>query len=241
MCGIAGIINPRTSIQQLKEPLASMLKSLKHRGPEDEGMYLERGVGLGHRRLSIIDIRGGHQPLANEDGTLNLVTNGEIYNYRELRKDLITKGHIFKTKSDSEVILHLYEEKGENCVKYLNGMFAVALWDSKKRKLLLARDRFGIKPLYIAISEDLICFASELTAIIQSGLIKEKVDPLALYSYLAFSYVPGPLSIIKGVKKIQPAERVIIQNGAIRSDIYWTPQEMTVSRKRSLAVKELVG
>ena len=241
MCGIAGIINPRSSMQQLKEPLASMLKSLKHRGPEDEGIYLEQGVGLGHRRLSIIDIRGGHQPLANEDGTINLVTNGEIYNYRELRKDLITKGHIFKTKSDSEVILHLYEEEGENCVKYLNGMFAIALWDSRRRKLFLARDRFGIKPLYIAISEDLICFASELTAIIQSGLIKEKVDPQALYSYLAFSYVPGPLSILKGVKKIQPAERLIIQNGAIRSDIYWTPQEVTVPSKRSLAVNELAG
>jgi len=241
MCGIAGIIDPRSSIQQLKEPLASMLKALKHRGPEDEGIYLEQGIGLGHRRLSIIDIRGGHQPLANEDGTINLVTNGEIYNCRELRKDLIAKGHIFKTKSDSEVILHLYEEEGENCVKYLNGMFAIALWDSRKRKLFLARDRFGIKPLYIAISEDLICFASELTAIIQSGLIKAKVDPQALYSYLAFSYVPGPLSILKGIQKLQPAERLVIQNGSVQSDIYWTPQHVTVPRKRSVAAKELAS
>jgi asparagine synthase (glutamine-hydrolysing) len=241
MCGIAGIINPRSSIQQLKESLALMLEALKHRGPEDEGIYLEQGVGLGHRRLSIIDIRGGHQPLANEDGTINLVTNGEIYNYQELRKDLITKGHIFKTKSDSEVILHLYEEESENCVKHLEGMFAFALWDARNKKLLLARDRFGIKPLYIAISKDLICFASELTAIMQSGLIKTKVDPKALYSYLTFSYVPGPLSILKGIKKVQPAERFVVQSGAVRSDIYWTPQEVTVSSKRSLAVNELAG
>lgn len=241
MCGIAGIVNPGRTTQQLKESLSSMLETLKHRGPEDEGIYLEQGVGLGHRRLSIIDIQGGHQPLANEDGTITLVTNGEIYNYRELRRDLINKGHIFKTKTDSEVILHLYEEEFEDCVKYLDGMFTFALWDARNRKLFLARDRFGIKPLYIAISEDLVCFASELTAIIQSGLIKAKVDPQALYSYLAFSYVPGPLSILKGVRKVQPAEWIVVQNGAVRSDIYWTPQQVSVPRKRSLAAKELVG
>lgn len=239
MCGIAGIVNPGSTTQQLKESLGPMLETLKHRGPEDEGMYVENGVGLGHRRLSIIDIQGGRQPLTNEDGTIILVTNGEIYNYQGLRKDLISKGHIFKTKSDSEVILHLYEEEGENCVKYLYGMFAFALWDATNRKLLLVRDRFGIKPLYVATAENLICFASELTTIVNSGLVATNLDPQALYLYLAFSYVPGPWSILRGIRKLQPAERLLVQDGSVRSDIYWKPERVTVPRKRSFAVKEL--
>ena len=195
MCGIAGIFAPGRASVELKSAVLKMRRRLRHRGPDDVGLFVDDGIALAHTRLSIIDLAGGYQPLANEDATIHLVVNGEIYNYKSIQTKLLARGHRLRTQSDSEVILHLYEEHGENCVKYLEGMFAFALWDARHRKLLLARDRFGVKPLYVAIAKDIVCFASELTAIIQSGLIKAEVDPQALYSYLAFSYVPGPLSI----------------------------------------------
>lgn len=239
MCGIAGVLAPAYGAVELESAVLKMRNALSHRGPDGVGLFADVGIALAHTRLSVIDLIGGQQPIANEDSTIYLVANGEIYNYKSLQKDLSTRGHRLRTKSDCEVIVHLYEEEGENCVKHLEGMFAFALWDARNKKLLLARDRFGMKPLYVAISKDIVCFASELTAIMQSDLIKAKVDTKALYSYLAFSYVPGPLSILKGIKKVQPAERLVVQNGAVRSDIYWTPQEVTVSSKRSLAVNEL--
>ena len=239
MCGIAGVLAPAYGAVELESAVLKMQNALSHRGPDGVGLFTDDGIALAHTRLSIIDLAGGYQPLANVDATIHLVVNGEIYNYKSIQTKLLSKGHRLRTQSDSEVILHLYEEHDENCVKYLEGMFAFALWDARHRKLLLARDRFGIKPLYVAIAKDKVCFASELTAIIQSGLIKVEVDPQALYSYLAFSYVPGPLSILKGVQKLQPAERLVIERGSVRSDIYWTPKRVVVPRKRSLAVKEL--
>jgi len=239
MCGIAGILSVGRSADELAVQAILMRGTLGHRGPDDVGIYSDKGVALAHARLSIIDLAGGHQPLHNEDETIYLVANGEIYNYKSLRKKLLSQGHRLRTQSDCEVIVHLYEDEGENCVKHLEGMFAFALWDVRQRKLLLVRDRFGIKPLYIATSENHFCFASELTSIVQSGLIKTKVDPQALYSYLTLSYVPGPMTILKNIHKVQPAERLIIQNNSIKKDIYWRPMEVSVPRKKSEAIEEL--
>jgi asparagine synthase (glutamine-hydrolysing) len=191
MCGIAGILSLDKNIEKLQERVLLMRSFLSHRGPDDVGLYIDENIALAHSRLSIIDLAGGHQPLHNEDKTIYLVANGEIYNYKSLRKKLLSQGQRLRTQSDCEVIVHLYEDEGESCVRHLDGMFAFALWDARQRKSLLVRDRLGIKPLYVATSENHFCFASELSSIIQSGLIKTEVDPQALYSYLTFSYVPA--------------------------------------------------
>jgi asparagine synthase (glutamine-hydrolysing) len=241
MCGIAGIVCPDLSAGVVAERIGRMGSVLSHRGPDDAGFYAADGVGLAHARLSIIDLEGGRQPLANEDQTIFLVANGEIYNFRNLRQTLASRGHQFRTASDCEVIVHLYEQYGEDCVDRLEGMFAFALWDANQRKLMLARDRFGIKPLYLARLKGGFCFASELTAIVRSGLIAKEIDLQALYAYMALSYVTGPLSIIQNVKKIQPSERVVLRNGSVQREIYWRPRKVTVPRTRSKAVEELSG
>jgi asparagine synthase (glutamine-hydrolysing) len=215
MCGIVGIFAPEFSASDMKSAVEKMRESLRHRGPDGTGLFVNDEVALGHTRLSIIDIEGGHQPICNEDGTIQLVINGEIYNYKSLQQEILSHGHHLRTKSDSEVIVHLYEEDGESCLEKLDGMFAFALWDNRKRKLFLARDRFGIKPLYFTNSKGPFCFASELTAFVQSGLVKAEVDSQALYAYIAFSYVPGPLSILKGIRKVQPAEKIVVQKGSV--------------------------
>src|SRR5262245_33453787 len=166
MCGIAGIIR-WNGAPVAEHDLRSMCGSMSHRGPDDEGIYLAGGVGLGMRRLSIIDLEGGQQPVSNEDGTVWVVFNGEIYNYRELRRELQRRGHVFRTSSDTETIVHLYEDLGPECVERLRGMFALAVWDTRSRQLLLARDRLGIKPLYYAEREGELVFASELKPILQ--------------------------------------------------------------------------
>jgi asparagine synthase (glutamine-hydrolysing) len=239
MCGIAGIVSTEHSAKELERNVICMRDSLGHRGPDDVGLYSNDGIALAHTRLSIIDLAGGQQPLANEDATIHSIVNGEIYNYKNLREILLSRGHRLQTKSDSEVIIHLYEDEGEKCLEYLDGMFAFALWDERQRKLLLARDRFGMKPLYFATVKNTVCFASELTALIRARLFKAEVDPFALYSYLTLSYVPGPWSIFKGIQKVQPAERIIVSNGSVERKTYWTPQEVTVPRKRLMAVEAL--
>lgn len=239
MCGIAGIIDPFVPVERVRERLTSMLQSLRHRGPDAEGMFLDEGIGLAHTRLSIIDLAGGLQPIANEDETLHLVVNGEIYNYPYLREDLIKRGHTFRTQSDSEVIVHLYEDFGEKCTDFLEGMFAFALWDHPKKSLLLARDRFGIKPLYLAISGERVCFASELTAILKAWQQPAEINVQSLYNYLVFSYVPAPGTIIKGVQKLRPAERVTIQKGQTRRATYWQPQPVAIPNNRNRALREL--
>src|SRR5579863_3695805 len=167
-----------------------MADSISHRGPDDEGFYVRGQIGLGFRRLSIIDLSGGHQPLSNEDGTVWIIFNGEIYNYLELRDWLLTKGHIFRTKSDTEVIVHLYEEMGPNCVDKLRGMFAFAIWDAKENSLLLARDRIGIKPVYYCVSETAVVFASEIKAILVDPEIQATIDVPQIDKVLSFNYLP---------------------------------------------------
>jgi asparagine synthase (glutamine-hydrolysing) len=239
VCGIAGILSPGIISGKLKGDIINMRSSLQHRGPDDVGLFVEDGIGLAHTRLSIIDLDGGRQPLTNEDRSIYLVANGEIYNYKQLRRDLVSKGHYFRTASDCETIVHLYEQYGKDCVDHLDGMFAFAIWDSKEAKLMLARDRFGIKPLYLARSGDGVAFASELTALLKSGIIEKEINPQALYAYLALSYVPGPMSIFKNAEKVMPSERIIFHNSEIQRDIYWRPSKKTVPLKQIEAIHEL--
>lgn len=201
--------------------LREMNSSLVRRGPDDEGYYAERHVGLAMRRLSIIDLSGGSQPICNEDKTLWIVFNGEIYNFRDLRKKLVLRGHQFRTASDTEVIVHLYEEYGENCVDLLNGMFAFAIWDSRKRKLVLARDRMGIKPLFYGITSDnTLYFASEIKALLRTPLDRSP-DYQAIYDYLSLMYVPTPSTAYRHIRKAPPASLVVCSLEGVKLRKYW--------------------
>jgi asparagine synthase (glutamine-hydrolysing) len=221
MCGICGICVPDGQPPPDREVLKRATDAMSHRGPDADGHWIEGNVGLGHRRLSIIDLAGGDQPMYNEDHTVVVVFNGEIYNYVELRPGLLERGHRLATVSDTEVIAHLYEERGPDCVEPLNGMFAIALWDTKNRRLLLARDRMGEKPLYYHLAGGTIVFASELKALLRFPQVKAEVDPQALDDYLAYGYVPADRCILKGVRKLPPGHRLIWQDGEARVERYW--------------------
>ena len=199
-----------------------MCAALEHRGPDSRGEALGPGVGLGIQRLRVIDIATGDQPIRNEDGSVVVVLNGEIYNYAELRERLQRDGHRFSTRGDTEAIVHLYEEHGDDCVRHLHGMFAFALWDRRRRRLLVARDRIGKKPLYYAHRAGALSFASELTALLQDPEISREVDYGAIDSYLAYQYVPGPLSAFKAVRKLPPAHTLVWQDGRIDIRRYWS-------------------
>ncbi|MBN2030717.1 asparagine synthase (glutamine-hydrolyzing) [bacterium] len=221
MCGICGILY-RDGIRQ---PEASILKkmchTLVHRGPDDEGQVILNHVGLGMRRLSIIDLTGGHQPLSNEDESIWIVFNGEIYNYRELRAELEKSGHMFRTKSDTESILHGYERWGIRICEKLNGMFGFGLWDHHQKKLFLARDRLGIKPLYYYQDEEKFVFGSEIKAILQAPNIHRDIDLLALNNYLTFEYIPSPRSIFKHIRKLPPGHWLSWHEGQVQIKPYW--------------------
>ncbi len=221
MCGICGKLNFDPGASVPGELLKSMADAIAHRGPDDEGYHLSGQIGLGFRRLSIIDLSGGHQPLSNEDGTVWIVFNGEIYNYQELREYLISKGHIFRTKSDTETIVHLYEEFGEKCVEKLRGMFGFAIWDGKNRKLLLARDRVGIKPLYYAVTGHSLVFGSEMKAILADAEVKRELLPSTIDRFLTFDYVPGEETLLKNVFKLPPGSILVHQNGKQQIKQYW--------------------
>jgi asparagine synthase (glutamine-hydrolysing) len=221
MCGITGFIDFAGTLTEAD--LRRMNATISRRGPDGEGYLFADGVGLAMRRLAIIDIDGGWQPVFNEDKSVAVVFNGEIYNYRQLRKSLIERGHTFRTSSDTEVIVHLYEEHGDAFTTYLEGMFAIALWDSRKRRLVLARDRLGIKPLYIARMDDGIIFGSELKAVLASGKVDRAVNWNAVDQYFAYTYIPAPMSIYAGVCKLLPAHQVSIgEREEYRESCYWT-------------------
>ena len=238
MCGIGGWIGERDS-----DALARMRAALCHRGPDDRGEYADDRATLFHERLSIIDLASGRQPISNEDGRLWIVFNGEIYNYQELRKELIARGHRFRTNSDTEVILHLYEETGDRCVERLIGMFAFAVWDSHQRRLFLARDRLGIKPLFYAEAGGRFLFASELKAILAHGAVPRELDPEGLDHYLTFMYVPAPRTIVKGVRKLLPGHTLTIGGqGGKKLRRYWAPpaaDDILTGRSRDVAAEEL--
>ena len=217
MCGIFGVASDNVK----GFPLEQATNTLFHRGPDEGGTYCDGHVGLGHRRLSIIDLSSGQQPMFNEDRSHCVVFNGEIYNFLELRDELIGKGHVFATKSDTETILHAYEEWGERSVERFRGMFAFAVWDSKRKKLFLARDRFGIKPLFYASRNGRLYFASEMKAILASGEIERDMDEEALACYFTLSYIPAPLTIFKGIRKLLPGHTLTWQNGRFSIRKYW--------------------
>jgi asparagine synthase (glutamine-hydrolysing) len=236
MCGICGLLHADTARPVDPEVVRSMTEAMVHRGPDDHGYFVEGYVGLGMRRLSIIDLSGGRQPVANEDNTLHLVHNGEIYNYRELRRRLEAAGHAFATSSDTEVIVHAYEESGTDSLRRLRGMFSLGLWDGRRRCLLLAVDRFGIKPLYYAASSSGVAFGSELKCLLRSGMVTRKLDPDALGQYFTFGYIPPPATIFDGVRKLPPGTmlRWSPERGAEISQ-YWDFPRDHVSDKHSRA------
>ena len=221
MCGICGIYNVKTQQPVDRRILKDMNDTLKHRGPDDEGFYISNTVGLGQRRLSIIDLEGGKQPMANEDETIWITFNGEIYNFKELYDELIKKGHVFKTRSDTEAIIHLYEEEGEGCFQHLRGMFAIALWDQRRRRLVLARDRVGKKPLFYFYDGNRIVFASEMKAILKAEHIPQDIDLEAVCDYFSFLYIPVPKSIYKKIRKIRPGHYAVIDDKGIQESEYW--------------------
>ncbi|MGD0046015.1 MAG: asparagine synthase (glutamine-hydrolyzing) [Bryobacteraceae bacterium] len=221
MCGICGKLSFEQGTSVDAGLVRGMLDTIRHRGPDDEGLYLGSQVALGHRRLSIIDLGGGHQPLSNEDGTIWIVFNGEIYNYRELRAFLLTKGHVFKTHSDTETIVHLYEELGPQCVEKLRGMFAFAIWDESKRTLFLARDRVGIKPLYYCLADKGLVFASEIKAILADPAVDRRIAPELIDRFLTFLYLPGEETLLKGIAKLAPGHYLVAKDGRVEVKQYW--------------------
>ena len=221
MCGIAGIVR-WDGRPVLEDEIRAMCGAMVHRGPDDEGIYVAPGIGIGMRRLSIIDLGNGHQPLSNEDGTVWIVFNGEIYNYQELRRQLEQRGHIFRTGSDTETIVHLYEDVGSRCVESLRGMFAFAIWDSRRRQLLLARDRLGIKPLYIAERDNEILFASELKPLLQVEGVDRSLDWASVRHLFTFLTTPPDRSIVGGVSKLEPARTAVARAGRpLAVQQYW--------------------
>ena len=224
MCGIAGILG-FDGAPVLETEIRAMCAAIRHRGPDGEGVYLAPGVGLGMRRLSIIDLRTGDQPVRNEDGSAWVVFNGEIYNFRQLRRELEQRGHRFYTSTDTEPIVHLYEDRGSRCVEALRGMFAFAVWDPAQRTLLLARDRLGIKPLYYTQVGGRLAFASELKALLQLPEVEARIDWGALGSLLTTLYTPADQSIVAGVSKLEPGHLLVArQDGEVRLERYWDVQ-----------------
>ena len=220
MCGIVGMFNKHGHpVDQMV--LETMADQIVHRGPDDSGMHFENNVGLGFRRLSIIDLEGGHQPLSNEDGTVWISFNGEIYNYQELRRWLVDRGHQFRTESDTEVIVHLYEEKGVDLLKDLRGMFAFAIHDSRNQQVLIARDHFGIKPLYYTETQDSLIWGSEIKSLLKAPGVERAVNPESFWNYLTFQYAPDPLTMFKGIHKLPAAHFMLIKDGKVKIERYW--------------------
>jgi asparagine synthase (glutamine-hydrolysing) len=241
MCGICGVASAEPGAVADAGAVRRMNARLAHRGPDSDGLFQEGGVALAARRLSIIDLEGGDQPISNEDGTVVVVQNGEIYNYRELRGELERRGHRFATASDTEVLVHLYEEHGERFVERLRGMFAIALWDAREARLLLARDRFGIKPLYYRLSGATLSFASELKAMLEQPGFSRQIDTRAAASFLAFNSIPAPLTIFAEARKLQPGTLAVWQRGELSQSRYARPAPATAERARRRPEGELAA
>lgn len=230
MCGIAGYLAAGAR-SDLGAALRSMAAAVAHRGPDDEGFFEAvtrdgaRRVGLAHRRLSIIDLSTGHQPMANEDGSVQIVFNGEIYNFAALRDELIGRGHAFRTRSDTETIVHAYEEWGPACMQRFRGMFAFALWDANEERLLLARDRYGKKPLFLYQADGLLLFASEIKAILAVPGVAPRVDRGALWDYFAYRYVPAPATLLEGIRKLMPGSYAVCERGVVTEVSYFAPDD----------------
>lgn len=237
MCGIAGIVHYDREHAVDREAIAAMIRAMVHRGPDDAGIYLDRFIGMGHRRLSIVDRSAGHQPMCNEDGTVWITFNGEIYNYPELRDELLAAGHELKTRSDTEVIVHLYEDLGEGCLHRLRGMFAFAVWDKPKQTLLIARDRLGIKPLYYVSTPTFLAFASEVKALLRLESVQPRVDLQALHDYLTFCYNVAPQTVFAGIRKLEPGHVLKVIDGSVTQRSYW---DLDFSKKLIMPEADLI-
>lgn len=241
MCGICGKLSFDRETTIDPTLLKNMADSIRHRGPDDEGYYISGPVGFGFRRLAIIDLNTGHQPISNENGTVWIVFNGEIYNYRELRDQLKSQGHVFRTNTDTEVIVHLYEELGEKCVEKLRGMFGFAIWDDCRKTLLLARDRVGIKPLYYWLGEKSIIFGSEIKSILASQEMLPEVLPELIDRFLTFYYMPGDQTLFRNIFKLRPGCYMLVKDGTIQIKEYWDCEFSCVPRSAKAAEEELIG
>lgn len=241
MCGICGIYNFGTCAPADRAALKRAADAMVHRGPDDEGFYFSGELGLGNRRLSIIDLPGGHQPLANEDETIWVTLNGEIYNYQELRPELEARGHRFRTASDTETLVHLYEEYGLGCLEPLRGMFAFALWDGRRRRLLVARDRLGVKPLFYRLEPGGLVFASELRALRELVGHSLEIEPQSVYDFFGFRYIPAPHTFYRGVEKLLPGHYMIVDARGAGIEPYWdVPLEEETSRTAEDFAEEVI-
>jgi asparagine synthase (glutamine-hydrolysing) len=222
MCGITGILSLEDGTPIPRPVLEEMNRVITHRGPDEDGFHVEPGrVGLAMRRLKIIDLKTGQQPIANEDGTAWVIFNGEIYNFVELRQELETRGHRFRTRSDTEVIIHAYEEYGPRCVERLRGMFTIAIWDATRRRLVLARDRVGVKQLFFTTAGGQLLWGSELKCLLVHPAIERRLSPAGLNHFLTFLYVPAPLTIFDGIEELEPGHLLVVENGVIHRERYW--------------------
>lgn len=221
MCGICGIYNAHSGEPVSPQLIAEMTRLIAHRGPDDNGVYLDGAVGLGFARLSIIDLNNGHQPMSNETGDIWVIFNGEIWNYKDLRKELSEKGHVFRTNSDTETIVHAYEEYGADCIARLHGMFGLAIWDSPRKRLLLARDRAGKKPLYYTNVDGNLIFASEIKSLLCHPQVKREADLQAMADFLSVRYVPGPATLFANIYKVLPGHWLLFEKGTTREECYW--------------------
>jgi asparagine synthase (glutamine-hydrolysing) len=242
MCGITGQFNFQRHEPVERETIVRMARSIAHRGPDDEGFFIAGPVGLGFRRLSIIDLAGGHQPMSDAEETVWIVFNGEIYNYKELRAELQSKGHQFRTNSDTEVIIHGYKEWGTEVLNHLNGMFGLAIWDVPNERLVVARDAMGIKPIYHKIDNGQLSFGSEIRPILAAGDSKPAVDPVALNLFLRFRYSPSPLTIFQGIRKLAPGTMLVVEKGQCREERWYKfiPTPFPTPKKKEEAACELL-
>ncbi|MBD3317919.1 MAG: asparagine synthetase B, partial [Chitinivibrionales bacterium] len=215
-----------------------MMNTIVHRGPDEEGIHHDEAAVLGHRRLSIIDLQTGRQPLCNEDESKVIVFNGEIYNFESIRSRLLAEGHVFKTRSDTETILHLYERDGVDCLRSLRGMFAFVIWDKVEKKLFAARDRLGIKPFYYAYGGDSLVFGSEIKAVLASKKVARDIDYQALCDYITLMYIPGPKSIFRGIRKLPPGHYLEYQHGELTITQYW---DVDFSRTESISENDYLS
>ncbi len=242
MCGIAGQFNFQRRAPVERETIVRMARSIAHRGPDDEGFFISGPVGLGFRRLSIIDLAGGHQPMSDAQETVWVIFNGEIYNYRELRNRLQSKGHQFSTSSDTEVIIHGYKQWGTDVFNHLNGMFGLAIWDVQKERLIVARDAMGIKLIYYNIDNGALTFGSEIRAILAAQESQPDVDPIALNLFLRFRYTPSPLTIFQGIRKLAPGTMLVVEKGQCREERWYKfiPTPFSTPKKKEEAASELL-
>src|SRR5437879_925014 len=242
MCGIAGQFNFQRRESVERDTIVRMADSIAHRGPDDEGYFISGPLGFGFRRLSIIDLGGGHQPMSDVEETVWIVFNGEIYNFKELRAELEQRGHHFRTRSDTEVIIHGYKEWGAEVLNHLNGMFGLAIWDVKNHRLVVARDAMGVKLIYYRIANGQLTFGSEIRAVLATESSKPDVDPVALNLFLRFRYTPSPLTIFQGIRKLAPGTMLVVEDGKWREERWYnyTPTPFPTQKKDEEAEEELL-